>query len=162
MKILVGFSTKRSFNPISLLIRKITKAEFSHSVIIFKLHETDLVFQANHNRVNLQDLEVFKREESIVKCLTAEVDKDKFFAYILPLLGIKYGLFTLFGMFLQRVGAKIGLRFKVPFKDGDDTLVCSEIIIRTLQESGNIDAICNLDPEKASPLDLYNTLARRG
>lgn len=162
MRVLVAFTTKRSFNPLSWLIRKMSRSEVSHVAIIFTQRYTDLVLQANHLRTNIQELSTFQKEENIVATMMAEVDEDKFYAFVLPLLGTKYGMLTLIGMGLQRIGNLLGIKSRVLFRDKYATFVCSELIISVLQESGKHEQVRELDSERDGPQELFVALSKKG
>jgi len=104
----------------------------------------------------LEHIESFEKNETIVHSIQVEVNREDFYAVLYPYFGRQYGYLNVFGMGIQRLLKVFGIKIKNPLKDKDKTFVCSELVIRLLQQSS--DYCKDLDPERDGPADLYKSL----
>ena len=158
MKIELLFATPKSWNPFSALIRLVDGSKFSHSAIAYGDYDTKLVLHSTRWRVNIETIDLFTKHNKIVETIIVDVNGKDFLRNIMPHMGKQYGYLTIFGIFLQRMFAKVGLDISPPFTDGDKTFVCSEMVIYLLQCS--TDYLGHLRPELDGPQQIYEEVKK--
>jgi hypothetical protein len=100
-----------------------------------------MVYQASHGMVHFISGERFDLDARIVASYEIDLSDEQFDLIVgkcIDLAGIKYGHLQLLGMGLERI---TGIRN--PFRDGDKSFVCSELV-------GFLIQLC----EGTAPLDL--------
>lgn len=146
-KLTVAFSKPKEFKIGSAVIRLAEGTNFSHVSLRWYSAsiDCDLVYQASHGMVHFVSGARFDQENETVAEYSVEVTDEQFTAITkkcVELAGVKYGTLQIIGMALERVSG-----IKNPFRDGDKTFVCSELVGEVLKQIMNID----LDLEYAGP-----------
>ncbi len=163
--IVIGFSTPKSFNVFSTLIRLVDGSKFSHAYIrIFDDYAKRwIIYQASGLVVNCISASEFDLTEKV--CSEFEVpisDTNRLQAiqFSIDMLGKPYGVKTIIGICLVKLAGIFRKRIKNIFSDGEKSLVCSKfcslIIDHFVLESDDID------PEVSTPTDVYNFLISKG
>lgn len=158
MRILrVGFSKPKSKLAIgSFLIRVAENCDFSHAFLRWTSNsiDRDLVYQASRGMVHFVSGAKFDTLAETVRMYEIELTDQQFSEITtkcIDLAGTKYGFFQLVGMGLERLTG-----VKNPFRDGDKTLVCSELVGEVLRQLYNMD----LDLEYAGPKELEYLISK--
>jgi hypothetical protein len=148
----VAFSRPRDKWAIgSYFIRAFEHAPFSHALIRWHSDsvERDMVYQASHGMVHFIEGSRFDADVETVVAYEIELTDDQHKVIIqkaVDLAGVKYGTLTLFGIAFERITG-----IKNPFRDGEHSFVCSELV-------GTILKLCEgtvpLDLELAGPRQL--------
>jgi hypothetical protein len=159
--IFFGFSTPKSSNPFSWLIRIVDKSKFSHAYIrIFDDYSQRwIIYQASGIVVNCIGVKQFNSIENI--CVEFEIPisidkKIKTVQFAIDLLGTPYGIKTILGIGIVKLAHIFGKRIENPFADGNKSMVCSKLTACILDEI--IIGSKVIDPEVATPTDVYNFL----
>lgn len=148
----IAFSKPKSKWAIgSILIRAIEKSPFSHAIVRWHSAslDRDMVYQASHGMAHFMEGSRFDAETEIMTAYQIELTDEEFTATVqkcVDLAGVKYGLFQLWGMGLERL---TGIRN--PWRDGEQTFVCSELVGDLLSLS---EGTVPLDLELAGPKQL--------
>lgn len=156
MKIEILFARPKKWLPISWLIRVIEGSKFSHSAIAYDDYNAKLVVDSTSHKVKIQPIEIFEKKYKIIETVIVDVNSDYFLNEIMNHIGKEYGYLTIFGMAIQRFCHLFGLKIGNPFGDGDDTFVCSEVVIYMLQCSS--DEYQHLNAELDGPQQLYEAV----
>ena len=139
MKIAIGFSKRRKFNPMSWLIQKCESTPFSHAYVRIPDKTTGkvLIFEATGTGVYFKGLEFFLEKSEIVEeywfFLTPDEYKDGM-SFAIDALGKKYGKMQLLGLALVRFLKLFGIRIRNPLSNGSRQYVCTELAGRFLVE----------------------------
>lgn len=154
-KLRIGFSRPKTWMIGSALIRLFERAEFSHAYLRWSAEslQRDLVYQASHGMVHFVSGARFDEQAQTVREYEISLTDEQFNEVVkkcVDLAGVKYGLLQLAGMSLERLS---GLRN--PFRDGDKTFVCSELVGTVLNILYKID----MDLEFAGPRQLEKLLS---
>lgn len=155
--ITVAFSsTKSKFMLFGKLIEAIEKRPFSHSLVIYKdsLTGMEMVFQASHGRVNCCSLDRFLQDNVIkvkYNILISDELHLKFSKFKNSMLGAKYSWAEIFFIAIKKL-----IHLESPFKDGLDTVICSELAAYVCQMLG-IEMPKNLD--SITPSELNSILS---
>jgi uncharacterized protein YycO len=151
-QIYVGFSRPTKwFVPYSWLIRWVDKTPYSH--VYIKFYSTTagewLIYQASHTSVNFFNERYFVETNIVVDEFVLNLDEDdwrKALKFAIQHVGAPYGV-------KQVVGIALNLLFNWnPFKDGDKSYVCSELI------QCMIDLPTGIDPDEVRPIDIHSYL----
>jgi hypothetical protein len=117
------------------------------------IYGQSVVFQAAQTSVQMITLERFLANYYIVNSIELELPEPSFRRVILFLvknLGNYYSFFGLLGM-----GIKAITHGRNPFKDGYQTMFCSEYMTAALQQAGLLE---NLEPEQVGPKEVFEAL----
>lgn len=163
VKVVIGFSRPKcmKFKFFAWLIMKSYGTPYSHSYI--RIHSEkfnrDLIYQASQTLVNFMGMEVFNEEAHIVEEFEFNISDQQYIEmmqFAIDSAGIPYGLKECFGMAYVRIMEILGKKAKNPFRDGQHTYVCSELVAYILKSylGGSIPT----DYEDMSPLDLYKVI----
>jgi hypothetical protein len=161
----VGFSTPKRFNPISWLVRKITKSEVSHAWVQFfdPLFNRDMVFEAMELEFRCIPLEHFEMSNKIVQRIPVDVDFTTGARYLANKLGNTYDYGGLLGMGWVELcrWLKHRLRwwhFKItnPLHWANDDF-CSAAVINSLLVC-NSRMVEGMIPDTVSPQELRDAL----
>jgi hypothetical protein len=162
-RVFVGFSTPRTWNPLSALIRAMTRSRASHAWLlvedpIFKLR---LVLEAHSSGFRLVSFLRFVKENRVVALLQPRVSVEGGLPAAGSWLGERFDVLGLFGIFLVLVQRwfKQG-PLENPFPTSR-ALFCSEAVIRTLQ-AASYPGAADLDSEATSPAQLLTWLVADG
>jgi len=156
MKIELLFAKPKTWKPISWIIMLIERSRFSHCAIAYGDYDNKLVAHSTGHKVNLQTIEIFTDHYKIVETVIVDIKGKDFLRNIMKHMGKEYGYGTLIGIAIQRFLGLFGLKIKNPFGDGDDTFVCSELVIHMLQcASEEYDM---LSAERDGPKKIYEVI----
>jgi hypothetical protein len=153
--VLVGFSTPRKNNPLSVLIRWMTRSRTSHAWLLVRdeLFARDLVLEAHTTGFRLVSLARFEKDNRIVALVEAAHPIAPGLRAAAAWLGEAFDVLGLFGIFLalvRRWFVQGPLRNPFPTSRA---LFCSEAVIRTMQSAG-YDGAERLAPEETTPAEL--------
>jgi hypothetical protein len=161
----VGFSTPRLWNPLSALIRWMTRSETSHAWLLVEdpMFQLRLVLEAHSTGFRLVSFTRFVKSNKVVALVVP--DQAHPLAPALPAagewLGTKYDMLGLAGIFLTLVSRWLVQRpWKNPFPTAG-ALFCSEAVIRTLKEAKYPGAE-KLADEATTPAELLTWLSDSG
>jgi hypothetical protein len=153
----IGFSTARH-NPISWIIRKLTRSRASHAWLQLTVQPFDLemVFEATEWGVRLVPWRIFRRHNRIVARFEPLVPLDAGLVEAKRWLGARYDFGGLLGMFFVVVGRLLGRKRKNPWNSAK-AMFCSELVTTVLIGSGYPGAREHA-PSQTSPQDLLDFL----
>ena len=161
----IGFSTPKSFNLISWLIRKITQSQCSHAWAVFhsELDDCDMVREAHEFGFRQVTLEFFKKTNTIVQMIPLDVDASPGLRMLGHRLGQPYDFPGLLSMAPIELFRWLGHRFKWwhyqitrPWHWAN-SMMCSEAMVEFLQACGSRMSE-DLIPNMTSPQDLMDAL----
>lgn len=150
-------STKNKFMLFGKLIEAVEKRPFSHALVIHKdpITGIDMVFQSSHGMVHHCTLQRFLTTNHLVKSYDLTLNTSEynvFYSSMLNCLGTRYGWLELVGIALNKL-----IHIRSPFRDGLQTMICSELAARVCQIKGiQIDK----DLDSVTPSDLEAILRR--
>jgi hypothetical protein len=153
--VFIGFSTPRRWNPLSALIRAMTRSRTSHAWLLvedpaFRLR---LVLEAHSTGFRLVSFTRFVKDNRVVALVEPAHPVDPGLPAAGEWLGDSFDVLGLFGIFLTLVGRWIRQRpWRNPFPT-PSALFCSEAVVRTLKAAGYPGSAA-LDDEATSPADL--------
>jgi hypothetical protein len=161
-EVMVGFSTARHWNPLSALIRWLTKAKCSHTWLLYD--DVDLrmlmVMEA-HITFQLVPYETWLRDNRVIALVHTGIDLNVGLRSLAMRLGSIYdvsGLFGIlpvkFGRWLQHHFHRLHLKIRNPWNAGR-SLFCSEAVTLALHASG-YPGSWQLDAGSTSPQDLLD------
>ena len=162
-KIIVGFSRPAKwFVPFSWLIRLVDGTPYSHVYIRFysDAYERWLVYQASGTRVNFIEWSRFEGQEIILDEFVIPVStetKTDVIRFAIDNVGAPYGVLEVFGLAWVRFMMVFGKRVRNPFKDGESSFVCCELVSLILNEYDS--QWRKLDTEGIFPSDVYKNLS---
>jgi hypothetical protein len=136
--VLVGFSTPRRWNPLSALIRAMTRSRVSHAWLLVEdpVFELRLVLEAHSSGFRLVSFARFVKENVVVALVEPSHPVDAGLPAAGAWLGESFDVLGLFGIFLTLVARWLEQRpWRNPFPS-TRSLFCSESVIRTLQAAG--------------------------
>lgn len=151
---LIGFSTPRSFNPVSWLVRNFTKSEASHSFFLYwdDDFECDMVIEAHELGFRLITWKRFVKKNRIVALVEPAHSLDKGFARLGEWVGSAYDFGGLIGQSVVQFGRFLQRKWRNPFRSSR-SMFCSESIARCMQWAGHPDAQ-KFPPKETAPQDL--------
>jgi hypothetical protein len=152
---LVGFSTRRHWNPLSWAIRSITKSRCSHCFVAFEDPVLgQLVLEATEWGTRVVSYPWFMTKNKVVAWFDPGVDLTPGIERASALLGTWYNFLGLFGMVAVMVGRVFKKRWKNPLMAQPAAdMFCSELVCNVLQWSGMASA-AGLEPDEVSPEDM--------
>jgi uncharacterized protein YycO len=159
--IVVGFSkAKKKTAIVSWLIRLFQNTPFSHTYIRFYSQKYDrwLVYQASKTAVNFMEYSHFLENNEIVEeitIITTDAQKTALVTYAIDTVGRPYSIKALLGFALET----IGLPYKWLLQNGDKSYVCSELVLRALNEAYIEEAF--EDPDLVTPKELYEFIKNK-
>jgi hypothetical protein len=151
---LIGFSTPRHFNPVSWLVRNITKSECSHSFFVYwdDDFECDMVLEAHELGFRLIALPRFVKKNRIVALVEPAFSLDPGFLKLGSWVGSAYDFGGLIGQAVVQFGRFLQRKWRNPFHSSR-AMFCSESIARCMQWAGHPDAK-SFTPKETTPQDL--------
>jgi hypothetical protein len=163
----IGFSTPKSFNPVSWLIRKITRSQCSHAWV--KYHDEDLdldmVMEAHELGFRGISFDHFTKYNTIVKLIPVDVDVTPGLRLLARQLGNGYDYGGLIGMSIvmllewcRRQLKWTWIKIKNPLH-APGHLFCSAAIVLMLEESHSKMVEDMLVPETIAPQKLLDLLS---
>jgi hypothetical protein len=157
--VFIGFSTPRTWNPVSALIRAMTHSKTSHTWLLIEdpMFRQRLVLEAHTNGFRLVSFTRFVKENEVVALVETSHPIEPGLYAAGTWLGEKFDLLGLFGIFLTLIGRWFEQRpWRNPFPT-TRALFCSEAVVRTLKAAG-YPASDKLDEETTTPADLLEWL----
>lgn len=153
----MGFSRPKKFAIGSAVIRIAENSPFSHAFLRWYAEgiKRDMVYQASHGMVHFVSGENFDNINETIVSYYVDLTDEQFKNVIkkcVDLAGTKYGTLALLGMGLERATG-----IENPFRDGDRTFVCSELVGEVLKQSGIADVA--IDLELAGPKKLESAIS---
>jgi hypothetical protein len=161
----IGFSTPKAFNPVSWLIRKVTKSQVSHAWVVYHsdLFDLEMVMEAHELGFRSLTLEHFKAKNKIVLLHPIDVDVTPGLRLLAVHLGDTYDYAGLFGMGIVLIQQRLRgffkkwkKRFKNPWQSANKYF-CSEAVVTMLQAS-NSRMVEDVMAENTSPQMLMDIL----
>lgn len=148
--LVVGFSTPKFPNPVSWLVRLITRSKASHAWVAY--HDPtlgiDVVVEAHELGFRMLKYDNFVAKNNVVAIFRLKYSPQSFMPYMSRWLGTVYDFLGLIGIGVSILGKYLGWKhLKNPF-DSPDAVFCSESIVRALKA---------MDPVKYGDLDENNT-----
>lgn len=148
----------KSYQPFpifSWLIRLVEWTKYSHVAIIFKSNSLDreLVYQASGLKVHFIGGKMFRNQVEILHSYDINIS-DKQYKKTLQSSVDKiqkpYGIKQMFGYLWVILARKFGKSVNNPFKDGDYSYVCSELVAEAIpllnkQFKGRLDSVTPKD-----------------
>lgn len=162
--VVVGFSRPRKgFQPFSWLIRLVDGTPYSHVYICFHsdAYDRDLVYQASSLQVNFEGWLHFNSTDLTVKQFALPISdetKKRIIQFAIDKAGTPYGIKEIVGIGLVKLASVFGEKIKNPFRSGDSTYICSELVSEILEEYLGADITKDLD--SMTPKDVYNYLVQ--
>lgn len=157
--IIIGFSTHKSFNILSEIIKIAEHTAFSH--VYIKIYSDSLqrwlIYQASGLTVNFVGQDVFHIKNKEIAEFTIPItpaQKIEILQIAIDLAGKPYGMKDLIGIGYVRVMGCFAQKVKNPFADGSKTYICSELAATLLTKIG----IPFADLDSTTPKDVYDTL----
>lgn len=135
--IIIGFSTSKL--PISWMIRKATKSDFSHCYIRvpFDKYETSLIFQASMISVNYENINHFLKHTSKVEEYVISITDEQWESlqkFRITEVGKPYSWWQIIGFIFIILSEKLfNKKIKNPLGNGNTSYVCTEIIASGLK-----------------------------
>jgi len=157
--IIIGFSTHKSFNLLSWVIKKVERTDFSHVYVkIFsKSLDRYLVYQASGLAVNFCGQDTFYAHNKDVAEFAIAVTPEQKIEVLkkcVDLAGKPYGMKDLIGIGLVRLAGLIRWKIRNPFADGSKTYICSETAATILVVIGfKFEEL-----DSTTPKDIYEKL----
>ena len=157
----IGFSTPKRFNPLSWLVRRISKSRASHTFFIY--HDLDfdfdMVMEAHELNFRLIPFEHFEEKNKIIKVVTPKNPIDKGLKVVARrYLDTMYDYPGLLGMSVVKLGKWLHRKWKNPF-GSTQYVFCSESVIIAINESPGYELLRldpNSDPEEV--LQYFETV----
>ena len=161
MKLIVGFSKTKHFNPFSWAIQKVTNAPFSHSYIKFKSDKFDrvLIYQASGLAVNFMEEKRMLATHDVVAEFELEISEEtykKTIQFAIDEAGVPYGMSQIFGILYVKALGLFGVKARNPFPNGSGNYVCSELVAQILKEIVGLEI--NKDLDLIDPKEVYELL----
>lgn len=162
-RVLIGFSTRKS-NPLSMLIRKVTKSKCSHAWLMYRdsfFNDRYMVLEATEWGVRVIDAEIFWSRNLVVAVFLPQVDLTDAVRNSGKIIGQLYDFFGLFGMAFVVMAAK-WLKKKIanPLQSPRG-LFCSELVMEKMKES-NYPGTEKIDSSTISPDEEMRLLSKEG
>jgi len=154
MMIRIGFSRK-TYNPLSWIIRKITRFSASHVFFIVDdpVFGLELVVEATEVGFRAIPFEKFRRTNKIVAVFDPKHDLYDGFKSVSKNLGGYYDFFGLFGMIIVLIRRWLGKKVRNPFNN-NKSMFCSEAVSAALNFQNYPGWVVQM-PDTVDPKILY-------
>ncbi len=151
---LLGFSTPRSFNPVSAIVRRFTQSECSHCFFLYwdDDFECDMVLESHELGFRLITWERFVRKNRIIALVEPTHSLDPGFVRLGEWVGSAYDFGGLVGQAFVQLGRWLQRKWRNPLSSSS-SMFCSESIARCMQWASHPDAQ-NFSPKETTPQDL--------
>lgn len=161
----IGFSTPKAFNPVSWLVRKLTKSQVSHAWVCYhsELFDQDMVMEAHELGFRSLTLENFKTKNKIVYIHPVDVNITPGLRLLASHLGEAYDYGGLLGMSFVLMGQWLKRKFRWwKYKISNPwahakLMICSEAMVVMLQAS-NSRMVEDVVAESTDPQMLMDIL----
>lgn len=154
----IVFATTK--NPLSVLIRKITKSPTSHCFFAFDVvnDKHHLMLEAGFSGVEFNDYDTYKKSHVIVAeyTLATGPERKEYLNKALDYLDEKYDFAGLFGGAWVLLGRWFKKTWKNPLQSSK-AMFCSEYVATVLKEAGH-PKLQDLNPSEVTPKDLLELL----
>lgn len=159
--LVVGFSRPKTWKIFAWIIMKLLKTPYDHVYLRLYLHsyEREIIYQASGSRVNFMNFNIFENENDIIKefnITTSEENYIKLLQFCIDNVAKPYSLKEAFGLGLTRIAKFFGLKIENPFKEQNNSYVCSVIASYIIENFTPIDLPENF--QDMDPKDLYDFL----
>ena len=147
MRLAIGFSDKKNFMPMSWLIKKFLKTDYSHVYFRISIAHHQVVFESMAYGFRAIHFNTFLADNRVVKEYfidITETETNRLMDYFWRNMGLKYSFANVLGNAVNMVTG-----FKA-FKDGMNKMMCSEMIFRAPLE---IFCECK-EPDFVTPKDI--------
>lgn len=152
----IGFSTPKSFNPISWVVRKFTKSRASHAWFLY--YDTDfemwMVMEAHEVGFRLIPFERFRSKNHVVGVFSTKTPLGDGLKWAAKWIGTAYDFGGLIGMAFVIIGRIFKRRWHNPMQNSL-AMFCSEMAVTVLQLSG-VGWAKKTEAPETSPEDLLN------
>ena len=167
--VVVGFSKPKNRTPIigylfSWGIRLLEGTGYSHVYVRWYVPKLDVnvVYEASGTQVKMINKErVFDHYAEAVEEYSVELSEEEYgrlLGFCLRNAGVSYGGKAAVGVLWPKIGKRLGKKWKNPFRDGDYSWFCNEMIGTMLKESKEIDI--EIDLESTGPKTLRNFMTQ--
>jgi hypothetical protein len=141
-QLIVGFSRPKKGTVISAAIEWVEGTDFDHTYIRVYSASLDrwLVYHASRTNLHFSNWTDIQKKNVIVEEYPIPVtpeQKVRILQHCIDVVDRPYGFLQLIGMGWVRVCQKAGWRVKNPWRDGERTQVCSELVGHVLQLIGS-------------------------
>lgn len=149
----IGFCYPKTFNPISWLIKKITKSNWSHCFIVLDQNVGDdaLILESHmYGGIKLNLLSKYSNHNFELYSLNGSgysVEPLK------PYIGYVYGYTQLFGYVIAKI-------FRLKKNPITWDIVCSELVLKFLKEGSLSNEFNDLEINSATPQDIYDIVVK--
>jgi hypothetical protein len=153
---LIGFSTPKSWNPISALIRWLTGSETSHVWLRYydDDFQRDMVLDAHETGCRLIPYDAFQKRNQVVAVVRPRVSLVEGIRFMGAHLATPYNFGGLIGMGVVLLGRWLRRKWRNPAQDAQG-MFCSESVVHILQASSYPGAGMFVASETA-PQDLLH------
>ena len=152
----IGFSTPKSFNPVSWVVRKFTKSKASHTWFMY--YDLDfemwMVMEAHELGFRLIPFERFRSKNNVVGVFTTRTSLSEGLKWAAQWLGTAYDFAGLVGMAWVVLGRIFKRRWRNPLQNSH-AMFCSEMALTVLQSS-SVGWAKEAEPHETSPQDLLD------
>ena len=154
----IGFSTTKAW--VSRLIRFFTGAAVSHAWLLYFDVEfgREMVLEATLEGVRIVPLDVFQKQNVVVKIALPRKDLAAGLLKAGELLGERYDFFGLFGMLWVLIGHWLKRKWHNPWNTSQ-AMFCSEFVAQVLKWS-DYPGTDYWDVSAISPEDLYTCIIK--
>lgn len=151
---LLGFSTPRSFNPVSALVRRFTASECSHCFFLYwdDDFQCDMVLESHELGFRLITWRRFVKKNRIIALVEPAHVLDPGFLKLGEWVGSAYDFGGLIGQAVVQLGRWMQRKWRNPFRSSR-AMFCSESITRCMQWAEHPEAK-SFTPKETTPQDL--------
>ena len=160
-KIIIGFSKPKKFKPFAAAIMLGYGTPYDHVYIKFNssFFSRELIYQASKTLVNFMGLDIFNKENLIVREYPISISDHQMkdlIQFCIDNVGKPYSMKEALGLGLVRLCELFGKKIKNPFRGSNETYVCSVLASYVLQAF--TDNKLEKDFQDMSPKDVWDFL----
>lgn len=151
----IGFSTPKTFNPVSWLVRTVTGSKVSHAFFVYDDVDfgMQMVMEAHELGFRLTPFEHFKKKNKLVALFTPVKPIDIGLKFVAQrYLGTMYDYGGLIGETVVMLGRWLKRKWKNPLR-GSKNVFCSEAVCIAMQKSPGYEDFQE-DPDSVDPQTL--------
>ncbi len=158
--IFLGFSKRKGFAPLSVLIRAVEGVDFSHTFIEINSKDKDLdfIYHASGSQVNFNGKELFLEKNQVIKKYAIDISEYKYknlLKFCVKNSGKPYSLAQLFGLGLVSLCNLFGLKLKNPISESG--FICTELVIEALNAT-EFNFLTKIDSNSIGLRDLEHLI----